>query len=361
MKFTELNLNKSAANESKNHSADKRFAGNCGSGIPARKLISRTKTTMFTALVAIGAISGTSLLILNGCSRKESPKAEAATAPQPATTGSPAISPAPLPVSSETQAPKATKKPKKSSHVTYVNKSYGLSLQYPRKYTLKTGDDAQLDINGSPLPMNFPKSGGITVAAIEMPRGIYPGTDLSQAFLIVNVNRNLTASECEIGTSQGNSSDVKPVSENAQAPEAKIGRIGSDKVKIGQREYSEEEKSLDAQPVASESNSGSTAAQKLESTNRSEAKYYHVFENGACYEFAMALATDVNSANETKPVDREAVFGNFQKILASLKIKPATMPEEVAKQDVGQQNAATEKPSSESAPQQFEPTPVYPE
>ena len=59
-----------------------------------------------------------------------------------------------------------------------------------------------------------------------------------------------------------------------------------------------------------------------------DSRYYHAFNDGACYEFALDIGTesDVN-VEDVKPVDRRAVFGKLEKILATVKLHPAAIPE----------------------------------
>ena len=56
---------------------------------------------------------------------------------------------------------------------------------------------------------------------------------------------------------------------------------------------------------------------------QADAKYYHAFNNGACYEFALGIATDDDgNVEEITPVDRQAVFARLEKILATVKLQP---------------------------------------
>jgi hypothetical protein len=298
--FTQLNLNPKPGNSSP---ADKHA-----------RSTSKQKTVMFAGLLTLAIASGAALLTLNGCSKKEPVKFAAESSMQ--TSAPPAItlaSPSTPPATENQMAKKPVKKPRKSSTVSYINRTYGLSLQYPRKYVLKTGDEAQLEWGHSePVPMNFIQAGGVTVAAIELPRSMYPATDLASAFLTISVNRHLTTSQCEqfaLPTPSG--TRVTPVSE-----------VPPVKVKFGEKEFIQVEQS------------GGDAMKQ------SDAKYYHVFENNACYEFALGLGTGVDGAeNETKPVNREEVFGKLEKILTTVKIKSASAVAEVTG---GEQKTASE-------------------
>ena len=61
---------------------------------------------------------------------------------------------------------------------------------------------------------------------------------------------------------------------------------------------------------------------------QTDARYYHAFSNGACYEFALGIGTEGNVDGEgIKPVDRDQLFGKLEKILASVKLQPAVVPE----------------------------------
>lgn len=195
------------------------------------------------------------------------------------------------PVASQPATPKKVAK-KRPATVAYTDKIYGVSFRYPRKYALKTGD--QID-GKSAVPMNFVQPGGIPLAAVEMPGNSYPGTDFSAALFNVSVNKSLTSEEC--------TQFSFPKSEQGE------NRPGSpSKVKVGETEFNQVE---DFGPMKS-----------------ADAKYYHVFENGACYEFAMAVGTSGAQADgQTQPVDRDAVFKKLEKILGTIKVEPMPQPQ----------------------------------
>jgi hypothetical protein len=201
----------------------------------------------------------------------------------------------------QVQPPKKSPR-KRPATVTYKDEAYGVSFLYPRKYMLKAGDEAHRDLAGlGPVPSNFVQPGGVTVVTVEMPRDSYPDTDFTSAFLNVSVNRSLTSSECEqfalpvhLGTSD---------KQDEPAPPAKV--------KIGGSEFAEVE--------------------DLDATKQADAKYYHLFENRACYEFALGLGTSGNgSEGGITPVDREQVFHTLEKILATVKIQSPAVPEVAA-------------------------------
>ncbi len=181
--------------------------------------------------------------------------------------------------------------------VTYADKTSGVSFQYPRKYSLETGDAANQLVASDPVPMNFVQPGGVAIAAVTLPTSVYPNGDLAVAFFDVSVNKALTAEQC------GEFSEAKPTTPvDGTAPA--VARAS--KRMIGDMELQSSE------TLASQG-------------GREEAsKYYHAFENGACYEFALKVATTGVETEGGKHVDSQDVFQRLEKILATVKITPAT-------------------------------------
>ena len=71
-----------------------------------------------------------------------------------------------------------------------------------------------------------------------------------------------------------------------------------------------------------------------EDTKQADVKYYHVFENGSCYEFALGLETAVAADASgddvealVKPVDHNEVFRKLNWMLSTVKIQPVDLPE----------------------------------
>ena len=336
--FTQLNLNSKPGNHP--HSANEAQTSSKLNSKPS----SKQKTAMFIGLLAIGIVSGATLLALNGCSKKEPVKSETMSVTQPMPSMTP---PSPsTPAISDPQLPKkSAKKVRRSSTVSYVNRTYGVSLRYPRKYSLKTGDDAQLDWPTSgPVQMDFVQPGGVTVAAIELPRNSYPGTDLLSAFLSMSVNRNLSASECEQFAFPKSGSE--PEADKSKAGEIKSSEIKSNEVK------SEDVKPGDLKPVSEVAPAkvkvGELEFNQVEDGKKdSNVRYYHLFQDGACYEFVLGMAkASPGTVEELAPVNSEDVFQKLEKVLATVKIKGPAVP--------------TEAPRQTPAAQTVEPTPAPP-
>jgi hypothetical protein len=192
--------------------------------------------------------------------------------------------------------------------VTYADKTSGVSFQYPRKYALKTGEAADELVSSASIPMDFVQPGGVALAAVAVPESVYPKSDLASAFFDVSVNKSLTAEQCgEFSVPQAN--PTAPVDPATQP--SKLASKPS-KLMIGEMELQSAE-SLTSQ-----------------GTREEAAKYYHVFGNGACYDFALKVATTGVETEGGKQVDRDEVFHRLEKILATVKINPVVTPEVTA-------------------------------
>jgi hypothetical protein len=240
--------------------------------------------------------------------------------PQPVTINQPPVtqSPAPLAMSTPPAAEPAKPAPKKVVHkrpptVTYADKTYGVSFDYPRKYAIETGDAATELVATSPLPMNFVQPGGTALAAVELPETSFPSTDFSSAFFNVSLHKTLTADQCEA------------FSVPQPKPSTATDTPQSSRLTIGDMELH------GAEAVAGDG------------PRQSDSKYFHIFQNGACYEFALNVTTNASQLEAgTKHVDRDKVFERLAKILTTVKINPVEAPEVTAK--------APQTPPAEVAP-----------
>jgi hypothetical protein len=287
-----------------------------------RALMMEEKAVLFGALVIICLTSGAVLLTTQGCSRaSDKPAAsQSQSSMTSATTGAP-VAAAPV-----APAVEAKKKAKRPAIVTYKDANSGLSFQYPRKYTIKTGNSAKEELAGlGPVPMNFAASGGKTLATIEVNDTFYPGTDLKTAFVNVSVNRALSVDKC--------SEFSVPVHVEGEA-------LPASSVPVGENEFMfvEDFDEMNAdQPIA---------------------RYYHTYENGTCYEFALGIATDGNAEKEeVRAIDRDAVFEKLTKIVASAQIesKEEATPAAPASVEVGHAPEAVKTESAKTEPAQTEP------
>jgi hypothetical protein len=267
-------------------------------------------TSNFERTVSTVVFAGILILcsVAVGCS-SEKPKTQgsnnqpAMAQPSPTAAVSPTTAIAPeAPVAGKPVHKKVVRKA--PATVTYSDPSSGVSFQYPRRYALKTGDDADKLVSSDAVPMDFVQPGGVTLAAVAVPESAYPKSDLASAFFNVSVNKALTETQC------GDFSVPQPKAEAGDAAEPAAPRMS--KLMIGDMELQ------------------STETLAKDGAREETAKYYHVFENGACYEFALTVATGVETDEGGKHVDREEIFKRLEKILATVKINPAPAPEVTA-------------------------------
>jgi hypothetical protein len=290
-----------------------------------RAMMVEEKAVLFGALVMICLTSGAVLLTTQGCSRASDKPAASASQTQPisgATTAS-------VPAAAVAPAVDVKKKAKRPAIVTYKDSNTGLSFQYPRKYTIKTGNSAKEELAGlGPVPMNFAAEGGKTLATIEINDTFYPGTDLKTAFVNVSVNRALSAEKC---------------SEFSVPVNVEGSTMPASTVAVGENEF--------------------MFVEDFDEMNADQAmgRYYHTYQNGTCFEFALGIATDGNAEKEeVRAIDRDAVFEKLTKIVASAQIesKEAAKPAAPASVEVGHaaqpeaaktESAKTEQSQAETA------------
>ena len=264
---------------------------------PREKKSSSNRTSAALVGASLAAAMLTAFLLTSGCSKGSS---------QPASTSNQAMPVAAMPTPSTapaTQPPEVKKPVHKASRQhklsAYTNPAYGVSFRYPKYYSLKEGEDANLQWDGlGPVEMNFVQPGGSTLTAVELPHGMYAGTDFSSAFFNVSVNPKLTSEQCgQFAWPETGSPDEEPL-----IPE---------KTKVGVTEFDEIQASAAAQMT------------------QADAKYYHIFQNGMCYEFALGVETTASddAADGIKAVDRDQVFRKLNWILSTVKIQPVDVPE----------------------------------
>ena len=170
---------------------------------------------------------------------------------------------------------------------TYINRNYGFSFQHPKDWIWREGFESKLKVHNA-VPH------GVSVAAVEMPPDSYPGTDFEGAFLNVIVDNTLTADEC------AKFALANPMPERGSPPVVKIGAI----------EF--------AQANDGDAGLGHEGA---------AAHYYHVFKNGACYEFILGESViGLGAAEGIEKVPDSAVLGKLQEILATVEFYPTTLP-----------------------------------
>ena len=257
---------------------------------------------------------------------------------------------------------------KKPATVNYTDKTTGVTFEYPRRYAIETGDAATELLASNPIAMNFVQPGGVALAAVELPETSFANTDFSSAFFNVSVHKGLTADQCnEFAVPQAKSSQMATAAVEQPKVEAASSQTATpattatatttepvttaDTTKPAAGDTATVAAS--ATPVVAASSAPVTASpaqaepqgSKLligdmelrateavsgEGTRQSDSKYFHVFQNGACYEFALNVTTVASEEGVMKHVDRDKVFGRLETILATVKINPVAAPEVAA-------------------------------
>lgn len=298
-----------------------------------------------------------------GCS-SDKPKPVSSNNQIPVTQAQSPVAPVPAPtvVADNKPVPKKIVH-KKTATVNYTDKTYGVTFEYPRRYAIETGDAAADLLTSSPVPMNFVQPGGVALAAVELPETGFANTDFSSAFFDVSVHKGLTADQCsefavpepKVMTAASTES-TQAASASVQTNATQAAPTDTTSAAKNSDQAISAKPSADSAAVASSSSATSNASvpsstssssaleqgSKLmigdlelraaeavsgEGTRQSDAKYFHIFQNGSCYEFAVNVTTVASTDGLIKHVDRDKVFSRLEQILSTVKIdevKPAT-------------------------------------
>ena len=266
--------------------------------------------------------------------------------PKPVTANNQIPAPQPQSQASSTPAPpvQVATKPapskvvhKKPATVNYTDKTYGVTFEYPRRYAIETGSAATELLASNPIAMNFVQPGGVALAAVELPETSFANTDFSSAFFNVSVNKSLTADQCtEFAVPQPKTATPAPSTESASTsastPPATPAAPASSPVQStsAQSASTQPEPASNSKLMLGDLELRATEAVSGEGTRQSDSKYFHVFQNGSCYEFALNVTTDASEDGIVKHVDRDKVFNRLEQILATVKINPVSQPEVTA-------------------------------
>jgi hypothetical protein len=236
---------------------------------------------------------------------------------------------------------------KKPATVNYTDKTYGVTFEYSRRYAIETGNAAADLLTASPIPMNFVQPGGVALAAVELPETGFVNTDFSSAFFNVSVNKALTADQCNQfavpqpkvvtaaaapaeAASTPAASTTTPEAQPASAPSASDSTAAASEQTSAAKASNEPAPASSAEPapnsklILGDLELSATETVSGEGARQSDSKYFHVFQNGACYEFALNVTTVASEDGLIKHVDRDKVFDRLEKILATVKINPVT-------------------------------------
>lgn len=252
--------------------------------------------SLYLPAICAAAIMAIVLFVAVSCSKKDDKPVAKMTPPAAPEMNTPASSPTPT---AAPEPPKKAKKHHRPANATYVNGTYGVSFSYPVKYKLQ--DDKAVSLNSKFLAAN-----AVDVASVDVPSLAYPDTDFSRALLNVSVSSGMTQEQCEQFLSTPDTKAEKPTT-----------------MKLGANSFAEVEET------------GS------EPSGQSDVKYFHLFKNGGCYEFALDVETTRTPDEDLAQVDRGKVFQQLEKILTTARVKDVELP--------GVENAQTSS-TPETAP-----------
>jgi hypothetical protein len=138
--------------------------------------------------------------------------------------------------------------------------------------------------------MNFVQPGGERIAAVLVHGGFYPNSDLDYAFFNINVNDDLTEDQCgSFASAEGTETGA-------------------------------------AEPIKLTVN-GVAFSEAQDTDGQTDAKFYHVFQRDACYEFALGFTRRDDASASTREVDPEQVFTKLETILDTVRTDPGTPPD----------------------------------
>ena len=285
------------------------------------RIIGGAATAAVTAVIALMLV-----LDFNGCS-SEKKNTNVSSGNQGSLGAAPAATPAVQSgndLEKKVEAVIEKKKPvKHASTATYKNSVYGITFRYPKTYTMLLPDKDVKELAWpDPVMTNFVDGGGETLTTL-----VLPGTRASSYFK-VSVNKNLNDEQCsKFASTPEQDAAVNPAEASTNPPvDANDDSIEPAKTNV----------------------LGVAFAKAENVTDQSEARYYHHFENGACYEFALGVA---DAQTTTKPVDHLQVFDRLERIMTTVKIKTAPEPA-VAASETGSQPKPVAQPTPASNPQQ---------
>lgn len=248
---------------------------------------------------------------------------------QPST---PAPMPAPVLQSENKPAPKKPVQRRKPATVNYADKTYGVTFEYPRRYAIETGDAASQLVSSNPIPMNFVQPGGQALAAIELPETNYVNTDFSSAYFNVSINKTISEDQCgqfAVPTPKESvKSDPTPSTTEVakqDAPKQDAPKSDAQPAPVADNNASKsDDDSLKSKLLVGDTEFRATEAVSGQGTRQSDSKFFHMYQNGACYEFVLNVTTDASEEGLVKHVDRDKVFNRLEQILATVKVNPVT-------------------------------------
>ena len=280
---------------------------------------------IYLPAICAGVVMTIVLFLAVSCSKKSDNPTAKITAPE-----TPAVqTPAPITTAAVPETPKKAVKKHRPTTATYVNGTYGVSLTYPRKYSLQSAAKQK----ETPVELSFAKPGAVEIASLDMPDGLYPETDFSSALLNVSVNQGMTADQCGQFAAQSNDAATTKPADGDQSAKSAPDAAKPAAIRLGANQFTEIEQMT-------------TSGER-----QSDLKYFHLFKNGACYEFALDVETSRKADEDLAQVDRGKVFRQLEKILTTARVKDVELPgTENAEKATSPEPVATTQPATATQP-----------
>jgi hypothetical protein len=177
-----------------------------------------------------------------------------------------------------------------ATSLQYSNEEYGVAFDAPKGYVLKEGQLSEMDRGLGylgPIPMHFAQPGGIRLATIEPPQGIYLGTNFVNQFFTLSAHYGATEAVCSEFNIPAESQGA-PVTRNVDGIEFH-----------GFQE------------------------QSAASMHQYNGIYLHAYTNDTCYEIGYGVATAVaDTPGSLKNINQENLLYKLEKMLDNVRINP---------------------------------------
>jgi hypothetical protein len=177
-----------------------------------------------------------------------------------------------------------------ATSLQFSNEEYGIAFDAPRGYLLKEGELPDMDRGLGylgPVPMHFGEPGGVRLATVEPPTGVYMGTNFVNEFFTISALYGSNAESCSA-------------------------------LDIGQ-EFRGENVTRTIDSISFRGVEESAAA----SMHQYAGVYLHGYANETCYEIGYGVATiGDNAARNIKRIDPNKQLARLEKILDTVRIAP---------------------------------------
>lgn len=177
-----------------------------------------------------------------------------------------------------------------ATSLQFSNEEYGIAFDAPKGYLLKEGELPDMDRGLGylgPVPMHFTEQGGVRLATVEPPTGVYIGTNFVNEFFTISALYGSNAESCS-------AFDIGPEFRGANVTRTVDG--------------------IELHGV------GESAVASMHEYN---GIYLHAYANETCYEIGYGVATiGAGAARNIKRIDGNRQLARLEKILDSVRIAP---------------------------------------